>query len=290
MSPRPVVSVITAHTQQEGGGFTVRRPFPSRGLAQLDPLLMLDEMGPVHYGPGQAIGAPDHPHRGFETVTYILDGEAEHADSSGHAGSMSPGDVQWMTAGAGVVHREMPSRRMQREGGRMHGFQLWVNLPAAEKRIAPRYQEIKAATIPSASSPDGKARVRVIAGEALGAQAVIATRTPILYHHWSLDAGADVALPLPADHRVGVYVFDGTARVSGRELHAGQLAVLGEGDHLTLSADGPAQALVLGGRPLNEPIAWSGPFVMNTEQELREAYADFRAGRLGRIPPEIVRA
>lgn len=290
MSPRPVLSVITAHTQQEGGGFTVRRPFPSRGLAQLDPLLMLDEMGPVHYAPGQALGAPDHPHRGFETVTYILDGEAEHADSSGHAGSMSPGDVQWMTAGAGVVHREMPSRRMQREGGRMHGFQLWVNLPAAEKRIPPRYQEIKAATIPSASSPDGKAKVRVIAGEALGARAVIATRTPILYHHWILDAGAEVALPLPVDHRVGVYVFDGAARVSGREVRAGQLAVLGDGDHLTLSADAPAQALVLGGRPLNEPVAWSGPFVMNTEQELREAYADFRAGRLGSIPPEIVRA
>lgn len=290
MSTRPVVSVVTAHSQQEGGGFTVRRPFPSRGLDQLDPLLMLDELGPVTYAPGEAIGAPDHPHRGFETVTYILDGESEHADSTGHTGSMTPGDVQWMTAGAGVVHREMPSRKMQREGGRMHGFQLWVNLPRAHKRATPRYQEIKAASIPGATSPDGKARVRVIAGAVLGVEAVIATRTPILYHHWTLDSGATVNVPLPTDHRVGVYVFDGELIVDGTPVRSGQLAVLGEGDSLTLSASSPAQALVLGGRPLGEPVAWGGPFVMNTREEVLEAYADFRAGRMGRIPPEIVRA
>lgn len=290
MSIRTVLSIVTAHSQKEGGGFTVRRPFPSRMLEHLDPLLMLDELGPVTYAPGEALGAPDHPHRGFETVTYILDGEAEHADSSGHAGSMAPGDVQWMTAGAGVVHREMPSRKMQREGGRMHGFQLWVNLPAAHKRVPPRYQEIKAATIPAATSPDGKARVRVIAGEALGVQAVIATRTPILYHHWTLDAGATVEVPLPADHRVGVYVFEGELQVAGALVRSGQLAVLGEGDRITLSSAAPAQALILGGRPLHEPIAWGGPFVMNTREEIMEAYADFRAGRMGRIPPEIVRA
>lgn len=290
MPTRPVLTVVTAHTQREGGGFTVRRPFPSRGLEHLDPLLMLDELGPVQYAPGEAIGAPDHPHRGFETVTYLLDGEAEHADSTGHAGSLRPGDVQWMTAGAGVVHREMPSRRMQREGGRMHGFQLWVNLPAAHKRIPPRYQEIQAAAIPGATAADGRARVRVIAGEALGVRAVVATHTPILYHHWTLDAGGEVEVPLPVDHRVGVYVFAGVLRVGDVAVRSGQLAVLGDGEAVRLAADAPAQALVLGGRPLGEPIAWGGPFVMNTAAEVREAYEDYRAGRMGRIPPEIVRA
>jgi quercetin 2,3-dioxygenase len=290
MTLRPVATVITAHQQTEGGGFLVRRPFPTRGLDHLDPLLMLDEMGPVTYGPGEALGAPDHPHRGFETVTYILDGEAAHADSAGHSGTLGPGDVQWMTAGSGVVHREMPSLRMQQEGGRMHGFQLWVNLPRALKRTAPRYQEIGASTIPEATSPDGKATVRVIAGEALGATAVIATATPILYHHWRLSAGGAVDVPLPADHRVGVYVFDGEAQVSGQVVRRGQLAVLGPGDAVRLAADGPTQLLVLGGKPIGEPIAWGGPFVMNTREEVIEAFEDFRAGRMGAIPAEIVRA
>lgn len=287
---RAVTHVSTAHRQKEGGGFIVRRPFPTQGLDHLDPLLMLDELGPIVYGPGEAIGAPDHPHRGFETVTYILDGESAHADSAGHAGTLTAGDVQWMTAGAGVVHREMPSLRMQREGGRMHGFQLWVNLPRAEKRIAPRYQEISSSTIPTATSPDGLAKVRVIAGEALGVSAVIATRTPILYHHWTLAPGASVTVALPADARVGVYVFEGAVTVSGTAVGDGQLAVLGDGDSITLSSDVAASALVIGGRPLREPIAWGGPFVMNTREEVMQAFADFRAGKMGEIPPEIVRA
>lgn len=287
---RPVTQVIVAHQQTEGGGFVVRRPFPTRGLDAFDPLLMLDEMGPVTYGHGEALGAPDHPHRGFETVTYILDGEAAHADSAGHAGTIGPGDVQWMTAGAGVVHREMPSVRLQREGGRMHGFQLWVNLPASHKRVNPRYQEIPAATIPEAASADGKAHVRVIAGEALGARAVIATQTPILYHHWRFVAGGAVEVPVPADHRVGVYVFEGALDVGGTTVRAGQFAVLGAGDTVAMSASEAAQALVLGGRPIGEPIAWGGPFVMNTREEVMEAFADYRAGKMGRIPPEIVRA
>ncbi len=287
---RPVSKLITAHRQTEGGGFTVRRPLPTRGLDYLDPLLMLDELGPVTYGPGQAIGAPDHPHRGFETVSYILDGEAAHADSAGHAGTLGPGDVQWMTAGAGVVHREMPSLAMQRDGGRMHGFQLWVNLPAALKRTPPRYQEIPAATIPKATSADGLAHVAVLAGEALGARAVIQTHTPILYQHWRLSPGAAVTLPLPVDHNVGVYVFEGEAIVSGQRVQAGQLAVLGAGTDLSLAAEGAAQALVLGGRPLGEPVAWGGPFVMNTREEVMQAYRDYSAGKMGLIPPEIVRA
>lgn len=288
--PRPALAVVTAHQQLEGGGFMVRRPFPSRGLDHFDPLLMLDEMGPVTYAPGEAIGAPDHPHRGFETVTYVLAGEVAHADSAGHAGSLGPGDVQWMTAGAGVVHREMPSQRMQRDGGQMHGFQLWVNLPRADKRIRPRYQEILAASIPEATSPDGLAHVRVIAGEALGVAAVIATQTPIVYHHWRFEAGAAVQVPIPADHRVGVYVFEGAVEVGGKVARAGQFVPLGEGDSVEMRAAEAAQALVLGGRPLGEPIAWGGPFVMNTRDEVLEAFADYRAGRMGAIPPEIVRA
>jgi quercetin 2,3-dioxygenase len=290
MNTRPVLHIVTAHEQLEGGGFTVRRPFPTRGLDFVDPLLLLDELGPVTYAPNEAIGAPDHPHRGFETVTYVLEGEGAHADSAGNAGTIGAGDVQWMTAGDGVVHREMPSKEMQTHGGTMHGFQLWVNLPKEHKRTRPRYQEIKSAALPVATSEDGKARVKVIAGEALGARAVIETRTPILYQHWTLDPGARVSVAVPTDHNVCVYVFEGTVRVADRTVARGQLAVLGEGDTFELAADERSQCLVLGGRPLDEPVAWGGPFVMNTREEVLEAYQDFQAGRMGKIPPEIVRA
>lgn len=287
---RPVTQIVEGHTQQEGGGFTVRRPFPTRGLAHLDPLLLLDEMGPTTYGPGEAVGAPDHPHRGFETVTYILSGEGAHADSAGHSGVIGPGDVQWMTAGSGVVHREMPSKRIQREGGRSHGFQVWVNLPREHKMVAPRYQELSSDIIPEATTPDGRATVRVIAGAALGVEAAASTVTPVVYHHWRLSPGSRVDVPLPADHTIGVYVFEGHLTVDDRPLRAGQLAVLGEGDAVRLVADAPAQALVLGGRPIGEPIAWGGPFVMNTREEVLQAFEDFRAGRMGHIPPEIIQA
>jgi redox-sensitive bicupin YhaK (pirin superfamily) len=287
---RPVIQVVTAHQQREGGGFVVRRPFPGRDLFILDPLLLLDELGPIAYPPGRAVGAPDHPHRGMETVTYLLEGESAHADSAGNAGTLRPGDVQWMTAGAGVVHREMPSRRMQEEGGRSHGFQLWVNLPASAKMSPPRYQELSAASIPEVTTEDGRARGRIVAGEALGASAPTATHVPIDYHHWTLDAGASLTLPVAADHNVGVYVFEGTVAVAGETVTRGQFAVLGGGDVVALAADAPAQLLLLGGRPIGEPVAWRGPFVMNTDDELLQALEDYRAGRMGRIPPEIVRA
>jgi hypothetical protein len=286
---RPLVRVITAHRQLEGGGFVVRRPFPTAGLAMVDPFLMLDEMGPVEYAPGQAIGAPDHPHRGFETVTYILEGEGEHEDSAGHRGVIGAGAVQWMTAGAGVVHSEMPSRRMQREGGKMHGFQLWVNLPARDKMMPPRYQEIPAARIPEATSPDGLAHVRVIAGEALGARAVIETRTPILYQDWTLRPGAVVEQPVPAGWEGFVYVFSGTSRI-GADVQAvgeGQAGVLGAGDVVRLACDADAKEiarlLLLAGAPLREPVARYGPFVMSTEAQIRQAILDYQSGKMGRI-------
>jgi redox-sensitive bicupin YhaK (pirin superfamily) len=289
MGSRAVERVVTADKQLEGAGFVVRRPFPTGALALVDPFLLLDEMGPAEYGPGEAVGAPDHPHRGFETVTYMLDGEFEHEDSAGHRGALAKGDVQWMTAGRGVVHSEMPSRRIRDEGGRVHGFQVWVNLPAREKMMPPRYQEVPAAGIPEGSSPDGLARVHVIAGEALGARAVIDTRTPILYQDWSLRPGASVDQPVPDGWNALVYVFEGRAEAGrdGSPLVEGQLGLLGTGDDVRLSVPaGSAQGarlLLLGGQPLREPVARYGPFVMNTEAEIRQAVTDYKAGRLGQI-------
>ena len=285
MRTREVQRLIASHRQLEGGGFVVRRPLPGPGLQQLDPFLLVDEMGPVDYPPGEAVGAPDHPHRGFETVTYVLEGEAEHEDSAGHRGVISPGGVQWMTAGRGVVHSEMPSRALQEKGGRMHGFQIWVNLPRRDKFIAPRYQEIPSAKLPVGTTADGKAKVKVIAGEALGQKAVIETRTPIVYQHWSLAPGAQVSVPLAEAFSGFVYVFKGAAKVgaSRREVSDGMLAVLEPGDTLELSADEPAELLLLAGVPLKEPMVRWGPFVMNEWQELEQAAADFQAGRMGEI-------
>ena len=281
--PREVTKIVTAHRQREGGGFIVRRPFPSASFRHADPFLLLDEMGPVEYGPGEAIGAPDHPHRGFETVTYVLEGEMEHEDSAGHRGRLGAGDVQWMTAGRGIVHSEMPSRAMRQRGGRMHGFQIWVNLPARDKLTAPRYQEIPRAAIPEAATPDGCAVVHVIAGEALGAKAVIETRTPIGYLHWIFSPGALVDVPVPADHAAHVYVFEGAVRVAGRKVKDGELAILGDGNRVQLEASERAQALLLTGVPLREPVVQYGPFVMNTEKEIVQAIEDYQAGRLGEI-------
>jgi redox-sensitive bicupin YhaK (pirin superfamily) len=280
---RQVAKIVTAHRQREGGGFIVRRPFPSAGLRHADPFLLLDEMGPVAYGPGEAVGAPDHPHRGFETVTYMLDGEMEHADSAGHRGRLGPGDVQWMTAGRGIVHSEMPSQRMRQRGGRMHGFQIWVNLPARAKMTAPHYQEIPRAGIPEAATQDGRASVHVIAGAALGAQAAIETKTPIGLLHWIFAPGASVAVPVPADHAAYVYVFEGAVRVGDREVTDGQLAVFDDGDTVHFAAGEHAQAMLLSGVPLREPVVQYGPFVMNTEREIMQAIEDYQAGRLGEI-------
>jgi redox-sensitive bicupin YhaK (pirin superfamily) len=284
---REIFRVVTAHKQREGGGFVVRRPFPSYGLTVVDPFLLIDEMGPVDYAPGEAVGAPDHPHRGFETVTYVLEGEMEHEDSAGHRGSLRAGDVQWMTAGAGIIHSEEPSHALREKGGRVHGFQIWVNLPARLKMTRPRYQEIAAANIPVAATSDGRAKVRVIAGEALGARAVIDTHTPIVYQDWSLAEGADLTLPLPRDHQALAYVFEGQARLGdgeGKQVTDGQMALLGPGDAVRFrGVAGGGRLLLLAGVPLGEPVARYGPFVMNNEAEIVQAMQDYQSGRMGEI-------
>jgi redox-sensitive bicupin YhaK (pirin superfamily) len=283
---REVEKVLSSHRQLEGAGFIVRRPLPAPGLAALDPFLLIDEMGPIEYAPGEAVGAPDHPHRGFETVTYVLEGEVVHEDSAGHRGVIRPGGVQWMTAGAGIVHSETPSAGVLESGGRAHGFQIWVNLPARLKMTRPRYQELGAEQIPQAASSDGRAKVKVIAGTALGVEAAIDTLTPIVYQDWSLEVGADVTLPIDSAQRVLVYVFQGDARVGteGRPIKDGELAVLGAGDRVRLrGGKGSARLLLLGGVPLGEPVARYGPFVMNSEREILQAFDDYRSGRMGEI-------
>ena len=283
---RETTRIVTAHRQREGAGFIVRRPVPTQGLDTVDPFLLLDEMGPVDYKPGEAVGAPDHPHRGFETITYMLEGEFEHEDSAGHRGTLKPGDVQWMTAGAGIVHSEMPSRAIQEKGGRVHGFQIWVNLPARLKMTRPRYQEVSSGKIPQARSEDGRARVRVVAGEALGARAVIETHIPIVYQDWTIDAGADVTTALAREQQGLVYVFQGSVRVGDedKEVRDGQMALLGPGDVVRFrGVEGGGRLLLLAGVPVAEPVARYGPFVMNTQEELAEAVRDYQSGRMGEI-------
>jgi hypothetical protein len=277
---RSVSDVAAAMSGTEGAGFPIRRPFPSRSLRDVDPFLLLDEMGPAEHGPGEAKGAPDHPHRGFETVTYMLAGGMEHRDSAGNAGRIGPGDVQWMTAGSGVIHSELPVREILEKGGRQHGFQLWVNLPRRDKMTAPRYQEIPAARIPVARK-DG-VEVRVIAGEALGVSAVIDTKTPIQYLHATLRPGATFEQPLAPEYRAFAYVFGGEGRVGGRTVRDGQLAVFADdGDAVSMSNPGsvPLEALIVAGVPLREPVARYGPFVMNTMEEIDQAFRDYREGR-----------
>jgi redox-sensitive bicupin YhaK (pirin superfamily) len=283
---REAEKILSSHRQLEGAGFIVRRPLPAPGLVALDPFLLIDEMGPIEYEPGKAVGAPDHPHRGFETVTYVLEGEVVHEDSAGHRGVIKPGGVQWMTAGGGIIHSETPSAAVMEQGGRAHGFQIWVNLPARLKMTRPRYQELSAEQIPSATSPDGLAHVKVIAGEAFGVRAAIDTHTPIVYQDIELQPGADVTLGLDAAQRGLVYVFQGSALVgdAGKQVSDGQLAVLGAGDTVRLRAQGEAgRMLLLAGVPLNEPVARYGPFVMNTQSELMQAFQDYQSGRMGEI-------
>lgn len=287
---RTVAGVVNSIETLEGGGFLVRRPFPKSSFSDFDPFLLLDEMGPMDVAPGEAKGAPDHPHRGFETVTYLLSGEMEHKDSRGHAGRLSSGDVQWMTAGAGVVHSEMPSREFMRTGGRMHGFQLWVNLPQRYKMTEPRYQEIPGAQIPKATSRECLVTVRVIAGEAMGKKAIIETRTPIMYLHYRIEPGGIAKQEVPSEYNAFAYIVEGQGLFGAESEGAtdGQMVLFAtDGEEVTIEnpagSKGTLEVLLIGGVPLNEPIARYGPFVMNTEREIRQAFEDYREGRMGAI-------
>ena len=287
---RTVAGVVNSVETLEGAGFLVRRPFPKSSFSDFDPFLLLDELGPIDLQPGQAKGAPAHPHRGFETVTYVLDGQLEHSDSEGHAGRLHPGDVQWMTAGAGIVHAEMPEAEFARTGGRLHGIQLWVNLPQRDKMMPPCYQEIPATQIPVAQTDDGSVTVRVIAGESLGAKAVIETRTPIIYLHFTLQPGATIVQPVPSDYNAFAYVLDGAGVFGVEQTHGGdgQMILFAEdGADVTIAnpveAHQPLDLLLIAGVPLNEPVVRYGPFVMNTETEIRQAIDDYQNGRMGKI-------
>ena len=288
---RGVHQVVTAHRQLEGEGFVVRRPFPGAELSLADPFLLLDHMGAVEYGPGEAKGALWHPHRGFETVTYMLDGAFEHKDSTGGGGLLTDGATQWMTAGSGILHSELPPSEFVAKGGLFHGVQLWVNLPAAQKWTPPRYQDITPGDVTLISSADGGALVRLIAGRLDRYRGPGATYTPITYLHATVARGARLDLPWPTDFNALVYALSGRGYVGshGQPLDEGQLAVLGTGTAVTVrAADAQAQAagggwdvLVLGGLPIRERVARYGPFVMNTRAEIVEAIEDFQAGRLG---------
>ena len=268
----------------------VHRPFPSHthALSVFDPFLLFDEMGPMDVAANSAKGFPDHPHRGFETITYMLSGRFEHRDSHGHAGKIEPGDVQWMTAGSGLVHSENPEAEFLRNGGHMHGFQVWVNLPKRDKMIAPRYQEVPKTRIPEASSADGEVHVRVIAGEALGAKAVIDTRIPIQYLHFTLAPGAVVEQAVPRSSNALAYVFQGTGVFGDRRVEAHNMVTFArDADVVRIEAatdsPEPVQLLLLSGEPIGEPVARYGPFVMNTREEVQQAVEDYQSGKMGTI-------
>ncbi|MEM8708278.1 MAG: pirin family protein [Actinomycetota bacterium] len=285
---KTVAEIITANRQLEGGGFEVFRPFPGPARMDLDPFLLLDEMAPEYHAPGSdPVGAPAHPHRGFETVTYVLQGEAEHRDSAGNHGLIGPGDVQWMTAGDGIVHSEMPSDRIRAAGGVGHGLQLWVNLPAEHRRTRPRYQALPAADLARAVG-DGWDAV-VIAGSLFGVEGPAETHTPIGFARVHVDAGFSVRVPVESGHVAALYVYDGAAELpADRRAEAQDLVVFDRdaGDMvLAAPSDATLDGFVLTGCPIAEPIVRYGPFVMNTEAEIEEAIRDFQAGRMGTIEP-----
>ena len=293
LSPRRVRSVTTAPAGLEGEGFPVRRAFHGVDLAELDPFVHLDQMGEVEYAPGEPKGTPWHPHRGFETVTYMIDGTFEHQDSNGGGGVITNGDTQWMTAGAGILHIEKPPEHLVVSGGLFHGIQLWVNLPRAQKWAPPRYQDLRADTVSLLASPDGGALVRVIAGDIAGHPGPGQTYTPMTMVHATVAPGARLQIPWRDDFNALAYVLSGVGAVGAERIavRTGQLAVFGPAGAISIEAAAGQESrspqldvLVLGGRPIGEPVAWMGPFVMNTRAELLQAFEDYQAGRLGRVP------
>jgi len=293
--PRPVVSVTTAPAGFEGEGFPVRRAFAGVPLGALDPFVHMDQMGEVDYGPGEPKGTAWHPHRGFETVTYMIDGIFEHQDSTGGGGVITNGDTQWMTAGSGILHIERPPESLVMSGGLFHGIQLWVNLPSTDKWVDPRYQDIGRDHVTLLSSQDGGTLVRVIAGGIGEHAGPGATHTPITMVHATVAAGARLDLPWDPASNALVYVLAGNGTVGSgqRPIESGQLAVLGAGGSIVLSGGNRQdsrsesfEVLILGGRPIGEPVAQYGPFVMNTREELVQAFEDFQKGRMGAIPAQ----
>jgi len=294
---RPVRTVTTAPAGLEGEGFPVRRAFAGVPLDALDPFIHMDQMGEVEYAPGEPKGTPWHPHRGFETVTYMIDGTFQHQDSIGGGGRIANGATQWMTAGAGILHIERPPEDLVASGGLFHGIQLWVNLPAAEKWVPPRYQDIEPGAVHLLASPDAESLVRVVSGAVGGYRGPGMTHTPITMVHATVAPGGRLVLPWEREQNALVYVLSGHGAVGPdhRPIETGQLAVLGAGD--TIALRGAAHqdqrhpgldVLVLGGRPIREPVAAYGPFVMTTRAELEQAFEDYRAGRLGQVPAEHI--
>ena len=290
---RPVLSITTAPQGYEGEGFPVRRAFAGIAPRVLDPFIMMDQMGEVDYQPGEPKGTSWHPHRGFETVTYIMDGAFQHQDSHGGGGFIQDGATQWMTAGGGILHIETPPVELVRSGGTFHGIQLWVNLPGVQKMVQPAYQNLEGRDVTLLGSSDGGALLRVIAGDVAGHQGPGSTRTPITLVHASVNPGAQLSMPWEPSFNCLVYVLSGRGRlgVDGQPISSGQTAVLGGGDHLTVRADDTQEGrhpnlevLLLGGEPIREPVAQYGPFVMNTRAQLQQAVDDFNAGRFGQIP------
>jgi redox-sensitive bicupin YhaK (pirin superfamily) len=290
---RKVKSITTAPSGFEGEGFPVRRAFASVDMAELDPFIHLDQMGEVEYAPGEPKGTPWHPHRGFETVTYIIDGIFDHRDSNDGGGTISNGDTQWMTAGAGILHIETPPEHLVMSGGLFHGLQLWVNLPAAKKWSPPAYQDLRASQVALLSSHDGGALIRVIAGVVDGHSGPGSTQTPISLVHATLQPGAELRLPWRKDYNALVYTLAGAGYVGeeARPVKMGQLTVFGEGESIVVRAADVQESrspemelFILGGAPIKEPVAWMGPFVMNTKAEVIQAFEDFQKGLLGTIP------
>ncbi|MCM2282074.1 MAG: pirin family protein [Bdellovibrionaceae bacterium] len=284
---RQVQRLIASQSVLEGEGFLVHRPFPVGALSSIDPFLLIDELGPAEMAPGQAKGAPDHPHRGFQTISYVLEGGVVHKDSQGHSSELGPGDVQWMIAGDGVVHSEMPTAELLQKGGRVHSFQIWVNLPKARKRMAPQYQDIRASEVPRVVTDSGLVETRVIAGALLGAQGPTQTVVPTVMAHVILQANGEWRAELPATWNVLAYVIQGPV-VAGGQTEASRATLIqfaNEGGEIAIRNPfhERTEVLVLAAQPLREPVARMGPFVMNEPRELHEAYEDFISGRMGMI-------
>ncbi|MEU7892717.1 pirin family protein [Nonomuraea sp. NPDC049152] len=295
---RKVLTVATAPSGFEGEGFPVRKALATVKPQYLDPFVMMDQMGEVDYAPGEPKGTPWHPHRGFETVTYMIDGVMDHTDSHGGGGTITDGDTQWMTAGSGILHKEAPPEWLVQKGGLFHGIQLWVNLPGKDKMMAPKYQDIGRTNVVLLSSHDGGALVRLIAGDVAGNVGPGSTHTPITLLHATVSPGAQLTLPWRKDFNALAYVLSGRGTVGGdrQPITSGQLAVFDgfgtrpgvttEGEWLRIAARprDPLEVIVLGGQPIGEPVAHYGPFVMNSRAELVQAFEDYQSGKFGSIP------